>query len=235
VPDEQISKQTKAALKESGSSMLKSQYRHIIWDWNGTLFNDAWLSVEIMNGLLRARNMPAITLQRYAESFDFPVIGYYQRLGFNLDTEPFEKVGTEFIVGYEKRKRECVLQSGAEDILKKISVTRISQSILSAYKQDTLDELLIHFDLWRFFIRAIGLDDHYAAGKMENGILLMSQLPYEPHEVLFIGDTVHDYDVSREMGTNCILIPSGHQPREKLESCGVPVLGSISDIPRFLF
>lgn len=214
--------------------MPKSKYRHIIWDWNGTLFNDAWLSVEIMNGLLRRRNMPEITLERYAELFDFPVISYYSRLGFNLDREPFEEVGTEFIVGYEKRKRECELQPGAINVLQTISAGRISQSILSAYKQDTLDELLVYFDLWRYFIRAIGLDDHYAAGKMENGIFLMTQLPYDPAEVLFIGDTVHDYDVSKEMGIDCILIPSGHQPRAKLETCSVPVLESVNEVPQFL-
>jgi len=214
--------------------MPKSKYRHIIWDWNGTLFNDAWLSVEIMNGLLRKRKMPEITLERYAELFDFPVIGYYRRLGFDFDIVPFEEVGTEFIVGYEKRKRECELQSGAGEILQTVSSGQISQSILSAYKQDTLDELLVHFDLWRYFIRAIGLDNHYAAGKTENGILLISQLPYSPEEVLFIGDTVHDYDVSKEIGTDCVLIPSGHQPRAKLETCGVPVLRALNDIPRFL-
>lgn len=215
--------------------MTNSKYRHIIWDWNGTLFNDAWLSVEIMNGLLRKRNMPEITLERYAELFDFPVIGYYQRLGFNLDREPFEELGTEFIVGYEKRKRECELQPGAIDVLQAISARQISQSILSAYKQDALDELLVHFNLWRYFIRAIGLDDHYAAGKKENGVMLISQLPYDPGEVLFIGDTVHDYDVSKEIGIDCVLIPSGHQPISKLESCGVPVLCSLRDIPQFLF
>lgn len=214
--------------------MQISKYRHIIWDWNGTLFNDAWLSVEIMNGLLHKRNMPEITLESYAELFDFPVIGYYQRIGFNLDSEPFEEVGTEFIIEYEKRKRECELQSGAGEILQTISNGRISQSILSAYKQDTLDELLVHFDLWRYFIRAIGLDDHYAAGKKENGIFLMTQLPYEPDEVLFIGDTVHDYDVSKEIGTKCVLIPSGHQSRSKLETCGVPVLESLNEIPQFV-
>ena len=28
------------------------KYKHIIWDWNGTLINDVWLVVEIMNKML---------------------------------------------------------------------------------------------------------------------------------------------------------------------------------------
>ena len=30
-------------------------YRHVIWDWNGTLLDDAWLCVEVLNGLLARR------------------------------------------------------------------------------------------------------------------------------------------------------------------------------------
>ena len=46
--------------------MLKPDlYKHIIWDWNGTLLNDAWLFVEIMNGVLDNRNMDTITLEKY--------------------------------------------------------------------------------------------------------------------------------------------------------------------------
>ena len=41
-----------------------SKYRHIIWDWNGTLLDDAWLSVEILNQLMAQRDMPGITHQR---------------------------------------------------------------------------------------------------------------------------------------------------------------------------
>ena len=46
--------------------MLKpSQYKHIIWDWNGTLLNDAWLFVEIMNSVLENSNMATISLEKY--------------------------------------------------------------------------------------------------------------------------------------------------------------------------
>jgi phosphoglycolate phosphatase len=45
-------------------------YAHIIWDWNGTLFDDAWLCVDIMNILLQRRNKPLITYPQYLEIFD---------------------------------------------------------------------------------------------------------------------------------------------------------------------
>ena len=33
------------------------KYRHIIWDWNGTLFNDTWLCVELTQTMLGERGL----------------------------------------------------------------------------------------------------------------------------------------------------------------------------------
>ena len=83
--------------------MLKpSLYKHIIWDWNGTLLDDAWLFVDIMNNVLKGRNMNTINLEKYRDIFGFPIENYYKRLGFDILKEPFEILGLEFIKEYKK-------------------------------------------------------------------------------------------------------------------------------------
>ena len=67
-------------------------YNHIIWDWNGTLLNDNWLCVDVINTLLKKRGMPLTTLNTYKEIFVFPVIEYYHKLGFEFTDESFEEV-----------------------------------------------------------------------------------------------------------------------------------------------
>ncbi len=47
-------------------------YKHIIWDWNGTLLDDAWLCVEIMNGMLAQRDLPAADPGTLRADFRFP-------------------------------------------------------------------------------------------------------------------------------------------------------------------
>ena len=216
------------------------KYKHIIWDWNGTLLNDAWLCVDVMNGVLSRRNMPLLTLERYREIFDFPVIDYYKRLGFDFDRESFEVSGTEFIVEYEKRRHEVHLHLKTKQILRKVLTIGITQSLLSAYKQQTLDELTDFFGLHQFFIKVIGLDNHYAYGKIENGKRLMAELrggsdrSYSAEEVLFVGDTLHDHEVADVLGIDCLLISNGHHTREKLEKSGVPVLQTLSEVIPFL-
>ena len=90
--------------------MEATRYKHIIWDWNGTLLDDAKLCVDIMNVVLSRRNMPVISLRQYQELFDFPVVDYYVKLGFDFEKESFEIVGTEFIDYYEERRHEANLQ-----------------------------------------------------------------------------------------------------------------------------
>ena len=77
--------------------MTPKKIKHIIWDWNGTLINDSWVFVELMNEELTIRNLPLINIKKYRQKFTFPVKKYYQNLGFDFNKEDFKKVGYNFI------------------------------------------------------------------------------------------------------------------------------------------
>jgi len=98
-----------------------SIYRHLIWDWNGTLLDDAWLCRDIMNGQLRKRGLPTLSAERYEAIFDFPVEGYYRKVGFDWKKESFEEAGTEFIVEYEKCGKCGFIPGGAISLLSWVS------------------------------------------------------------------------------------------------------------------
>jgi len=184
----------------------------------------------VMNETLVKRHMPTIDLDQYQRQFGFPVIDYYRRLGFDFVEESFEVVGTEFIVGYEAHKYEVTLHDDVKDVLSVLSQKGVSHSILSAYKQNTLDELVEYFGLTNQFIKIVGLNNHYAHSKVENGIQWMAELGLKPSEVLFVGDTEHDFEVAEAIGVDCVLIPSGHQTRETIARTGAKILGSINEI-----
>jgi phosphoglycolate phosphatase len=206
---------------------LAAPVRRIIWDWNGTLFNDAWLCMDVMNGLLAARGLPLLTLDRYQRVFDFPVIDYYRRLGYDFEREPFEVVGTEFIREYERRRLECELHDGAWQALQRFQTEGLAQTVLSAYEHSTLESLLNHFGIRSFFAQVTGNADHYATGKLDNGLAWMRASGAAPGEVLLIGDTRHDAEVAKAMGVQCVLMEGGNQDRERLAACGVPLYPSL--------
>lgn len=208
-------------------TFLKYPVRHIVWDWNGTLLNDAWLCMDVMNGMLAARGLPLLTLAEYQRVFDFPVIDYYRRIGFDFEKEPFEQIGTEFIQAYEGRRLECDLHDGARQALTFFQQAGLPQTVLSAHEQNALKSLLTHFDLSSFFEQVTGNSDHYASGKLEDGVRWIQDAGAVPREVLLIGDTRHDAEVAAAMGAQCVLLEGGNQDRARLAECGVPLFPSL--------
>ena len=94
--------------------------------------------------------------------------------------------------------------------------------------------MTVNLGVRHFFERVIGLDNHYAFGKIEKGKMWLEKMNNNPNDVLMIGDTIHDFEVAMELNIDCILIPSGHHSKEKLVLCGVPILSSISEVPDFV-
>lgn len=199
-------------------------YKHIIWDWNGALLDDAWLCVEILNGLLDRRKMPRVTLAQYQDLFGFPVKQYYQALGFDFSRETFEDISVEYISQYNSRRFECALQSHANEVLETIHRKGIPQSILSAYNQEYLEQIVAHFGLTRFFENITGLDNNYAASKTGLAGDWLAASKKDREALLLVGDTDHDLEVARSIGIACVLFTGGHQAQNRLEACETKVI-----------
>ena len=207
-------------------------YQHIIWDWNGTLLNDVKLCADIMNNLLKTRSLPTITLEKYREIFTFPVKDYYIKAGYDFVHESFEEISVDFIAEYESRKGGCTLYPFAAEILQMFHSLKIKQHLLSAYKQNNLEEIIKHFGIEEYFNSVRGLDHIYADGKMELGKQLMNNISSNDKEnkILLIGDTIHDYEVADGLNTDCILISNGHQNSEQLNTLNIPVYNNLEEI-----
>ncbi len=212
------------------------KYKHILWDWNGTLFDDVVLCADIMNNILKRRNMKNISLEDYKEVFDFPVRNYYKAVGFSeLNDKLFHELSVEFIEEYEDRKLDFGLNKDALTILDKIHSAGIQQSVLSAYSQQTLEQIVEHYGIRKYFVSLSGLDNIYAASKVENGRRLVKRLGLSSGEALMVGDTLHDKEVADEIGADSALLASGHQSKERLLKSGVPVIDNLLELEKILF
>ena len=206
------------------------KYKHIIWDWNGTLWDDAVLCTEINNNMLRRRNLPLITVDDYRDQLVFPISDYYSRIGFDCEKEGYEALAHEYIGEYEQLRFNCPLRTGAISLLDHLREQQVPQAVLSAYEHNALVEALMYYDLMDYFTDVIGLNDIYAEGKVANGLKYVEKLNTDPDTVLFVGDTIHDFEVAQAMGVHCVLVSGGHNSKARLESCGVPVLESLVEV-----
>lgn len=206
------------------------RFDSIIWDWNGTLLNDVDVAINSINRLLHDRNLVPLTLERYLEVFTFPVQDYYEHIGFDLIREPFEIPAFQFITIYNKAVETCGLHNDAILILSRLHAMGYRQFILSAMEQQQLEKTVNDHHITHYFEGLYGLDNHYAMSKIEIGKSLISKNGLDPERILMIGDTIHDYEVAQAIGCKCILVPKGHQSKERLLISGANVVESLDEI-----
>ncbi len=206
----------------------------IIWDWNGTILDDAGVCKEIANIMLAERGIPTLPdMDAYRAVFGFPIKAYYEQMGYRFGPgdEPYEHVADEFIIWYDKLYRNAVLRPGIVPFLDRLKGEGYHQALLSATRYDQLVEQVAAFgDVGDRFEKKLGLTDHYAYSKaaLAKAFIEGESIPRE--RALFIGDTDHDFQVSAAIGCPCVLLEGGHQSRERLEKVGVPVLRDLVEL-----
>lgn len=207
----------------------------VVWDWNGTLLNDVDAAMQAMDRMLAARGLPLLGgVERYRELFTFPVREYYEAAGLDLDREPFEELAVEWTGLNRQTSRECGLFPGAEQVLEALGREGAVQLVVSASPQETLERQVAEQGIGGSFQALLGLSDIYAGSKAGLAGNYFQETGIDPARTVFVGDTLHDWEVAKEAGCGCVLLEQGHQSRRLLEQAGVPVLESIRQVPRFL-
>ncbi len=213
--------------------MVVKKFETVIFDWNGTLIDDAWLSVKAMNRMLKKRGMDPITVDYYTEIFEFPVINYYKTLNLDVENE-WEEISKEFVDYYLEDISEIKLFEDVKIFVHYLKDNQIERGILSAMKHEWLNGHVKKLGIDHFFSFIQGIEDHYGEGKSHLAKKIKEKLSADPHKVLFIGDTVHDLEVSQKAGFKTILVPRGHNSVKRLKKTGTTVLNSFKEIISFI-
>jgi phosphoglycolate phosphatase len=210
-----------------------NKYKCIVWDWNGTLMDDRETCVKAMNTLLKRRNLPELTLERYLEIFDFPVRNYYNALAFP-DSDSYEDLSQEFVEAYDAHLATTPLQKDAIWTLEKIKSKGMRQVALSASMQKRLEDHLKLYRVDHYFSPILGIADIYGHGKADIARQWLAKSGYKPSEILLVGDTAHDAEVAGVMGCHCLLVAQGHQSKARLEMSGAEVVDSLKEVIRHI-
>ena len=206
------------------------KFKHIIWDWNGTLLDDLQISLEAINSILLKWNKKKISLEYHREHFCFPIKEYYTKLSLPTDNKNFNILCNEFNNYYNQNWEETKLHKLAIQVLKKIASKGLSQSILSAQENTQLNKLIDFYKIRKYFTTIIGLTNNKAEGKFENGQDLLLKLNIPKQKILLIGDTVYDYNISKKLGIKCILFNGGHQSKTALSKNSIESINSLEEI-----
>lgn len=218
------------------------KYTHIVWDFNGTLIDDAAASERALNIMLRRRSLATLSgRDEYKRRFRFPLREFYADLGFDFAAEDYGVVAAEWYALYRAEEKNVPLSSGAEEALSLFRERGAAQIVLSSSEAGLLREQLYARGVGEYFDEIIGLPDHTAGSKGALGLRWARGLSDKAH-VLFVGDTIHDYEVASivaagaSVRADCALYTGGHTCREHLCACGscgvsrVAVVDTLSDV-----
>lgn len=200
------------------------EYNCIIWDWNGTLLDDVALNMGIADAMLKKRGLnPIESMEYYLREFDFPVIDFYRKVGFDLENEDFTLIAREYAYLYNENYPSADIFSDVSETLSLIKHSGKQQLIISATEQGYLLKQVAYFELEHFFTDILGSGNVLGNSKIETAKKCMQENGYNPDEVLFVGDTLHDLETAKAIGCDCALVARGHNSRERLVATGCNV------------
>jgi phosphoglycolate phosphatase-like HAD superfamily hydrolase len=186
---------------------------HIVWDWNGTLFDDGDALVTATADAFRAVGLPAVTRARYRACFTRPITDFYDQLaGRQLRQDEQDAVAERFQQRYEQLAVLSSLAPGALAAVTAWHAAGRTQSLLSMYPVAGLRELVTRQHIDRFFVRVDGLPGHEPGGKeayLRQHLAALAESAVRPAGVLVVGDNADDVAAARACGVACVLYHPG--------------------------
>ena len=206
-------------------------YDTILWDWNGTLLDDLALNLKVENRLLERRGLQQMgSKEVYLDYFGFPIIRFYERLGFDFSKEKYTDVADEYIEVLRELSEEATLFADAQPVLEALRKEGLRQIIISAAEETLLHAQVKAFGIADYFDAVLGSSDNLGQSKVETALGFLRGHGLDPARALFIGDTTHDHETAEALGCDCVFVSRGHNSRARLLATGCPVYASLSEL-----
>ena len=210
--------------------------RHIIWDWNGTLLDDARACAAAVDALMRRRGLAGETIDGYRGRVRFPVREYYRLSGFDLENEDYGVLCDEFGEAYGEAAEgkipdasvhetvgTAMIHDDARSVLEQALAAGVTHAIVSASEAGTLRAQVSRYRLESCFRALIGRDDNHGGTKDHLVAEWTARCGFHRDEILYVGDTEHDWESASAAGIRVALVADGHVTASRLQALGVPV------------
>jgi phosphoglycolate phosphatase-like HAD superfamily hydrolase len=206
---------------------------HLVWDWNGTLFDDLDLVVRSVNAGLASIAGPTIDAELYRTHYTRPVKLFYDRLlGRELTDEEWLHLDDAFHRAYIDEIESAFLTVDAHLALEKLAAGGHTQSLLSMFPHEHLLPIVDRLEIGQYFDRIDGLQGVGASPGDPKVTYLVRHLEAltksdPPGSFAVIGDTPDDAVAGQAVGASVVLYDGGSHHRSALDATGVPVVSTL--------
>ncbi|MGE4314036.1 MAG: HAD family hydrolase [Pseudobdellovibrionaceae bacterium] len=213
----------------------------IVFDWNGTLFDDTEATLHCTNEEFALMGADPITLERMQDTFSFPLVHFYERNG--IDVADYlaraENAGRHFLTCHAKAALKCGLGKGAADLLAWGKANHITMMVLSNHFEARLKEEMTRFGIEHYF-KAVSANVDMATvthkmNKEERLRFLLEEYGFAPEHAVIIGDSHEEPEIARRVGLTSISITGGVLSKERLYACEPDyVIETLEEVPEIL-
>ena len=183
---------------------------YILWDWNGTLLDDTQAALDTLNIMLAKRGVNPIGMDFYRNHFAFPCRPFYEQIGMPVSDAEWDALAKEYHDIYAEQPKELNRETIAA--LERVKRSGAKQSIISALRQDLLDEVTAQMGVAQYMECIYGVDNLDGPSKLDRALELMSRIAPaagEQPDVVLIGDALHDKEVADALKVRCVLCGQG--------------------------
>jgi phosphoglycolate phosphatase-like HAD superfamily hydrolase len=187
-----------------------------IFDWNGTLIADTAMAWKATLLCLEYYDCPPISLKTQRETFDFPIINFYQRNGCDLKQVMATKEESNEIyqTHYDKLSSKARTRQGARELLDWLTQRDIPCIILSNFIEDKINNHLERLNIRHYFSHISanncnGITILDTMNKFERLSAFLNEHGYRPDNAVIFGDSKEEPDIGRRLGITSIGITNG--------------------------
>jgi phosphoglycolate phosphatase-like HAD superfamily hydrolase len=202
---------------------------HVVWDWNGTLYDDFHVVVEAAARACASVGGPPLDAAAFRAHFTRPVQQFYAAvLGRPVAEEEWRALNDVYLATYREQQAQAGLATDARAALAAVTAAGHTQSLLSMWDHDQLVARVRQLGIDNAFVRVDGLRTQGGDGKTTHLLRHLKAIaPAFDGEVLMVGDATDDATAARAAGIRCVLMENGPHPHEALTACDVPLAGSL--------
>jgi HAD superfamily hydrolase (TIGR01549 family) len=195
--------------------VLFKAFKAVVFDWSGTLSDDAALCCDARNIMMAKYGKPPITMNEFRNYYTMrDLVGFY-REKHGVHFASHEAMMREYEQALEKSKLKAKPFPRAKETLEALKKAGIRLFVLSAHPQRVLEREAKEYCFHDFFEKTGFVGTVW--NKTDTLKRIVAENKLEKQKTLFVGDVVLDVQSGKLAGVKTCAATYGYHPREWLE------------------
>ncbi|MGY8684052.1 HAD family hydrolase [Bradyrhizobium sp. UFLA05-153] len=196
----------------------------LVFDWNGTLLDDADALLQTTNAILKRFGRATIDMNTFRDHCDVPLSIFYRNLGMSeSEVAATDRDGSAiFHDAYEPLASNVNLREGARTMLEIAREQAASSIIVSNHIVDPLRSQLQRLGINDYFDEVLAFESratqYKSMSKGERLRLYMQENDLKPPATFIIGDMPVEANIARDLGLISIAITGGFVSESRLRA-----------------